>query len=434
MRVLKNTSKKFLILVATANLLFISASTLSEEIRPARHEIKRLTFSNNNVVHYPSLGDDGRWLVYILEIKDGESSIKTLRVMNTENGKEMELFRSEKNKAPTPFQNIPLVVGSKPPVISGNGRVVVFSLSLGQPTNILDHFLGIINTDGTDFRIISFPIEALKGKDLKILDFTSHEWERVSNYAVSNDGKRLACVLKGHLGPRRYGNPSGIVFLDTLNGKQRTILAPDFNEKEWIWSSIPRRPLTGGGWAFCMSGDGQKVVFGAQSSEEINDYDLYIVNWDGTEMRRITDFQDRWFSQADMSHISEEVVFFYNGSKKYGIGTYACHPDGSRLKYLESKTANRVEFYDFSGNGRYVFFKHVYTGMILDLQNGRESVAFDERTPGYASGLIPMDFPRIPAFWGPKIVSFSGDRILLFGYPQGKTTPEIYMLNLDLSK
>jgi len=219
-----------------------------------------------------------------------------------------------------------------------------------------------------------------------------------------------------------------------LTGKQRTILAPDFNGREWTWPSMPRRPLTGGGWAFCMNNDGQKVVFGAQSSEDMNDYDLYIMNWDGEEMRRITDFHDRWFSLADISHDSKKVVFFYNGRKKQGIGTYACNSDGSGLEHLESKVAPRIELYDLSGNGQYILFKHIYSGMIWDLKNGREIVAFDERTPGYASGLIPMDFPRMPAFWGPKILSSRGDRILLFGHPQGKATPEIYILSIDLKK
>jgi len=433
MEVIKKISNPAL-LVAVVSLLWITASMIGNENPSPRQEIKRLTFSKNNVVHFPSLSDDGRWMLYILEIKDGESSIKTLKVMNTENEKEVELFRSGTHKAPAPFQKVTLAMGSKPPVLSGNGRQAVFSLSLGEPANILDHYLGVINTDGTDLRIFSFPIDVLEGKDVKSLDFSSREWERVSNYTVSSDGNRIACVLKGHLGPRRYGHPSGIIFLDTVNRKQRTILAPIFSGEEWIWSSLPRRPLTGGGWALCMSGDGSKVLLGAQSSEDINDYDLYIGNWEGQEMRRITDFHDRWFSQADMSQAGEKVVFFYNGSKKRGIGTYACNSDGSGLEYLESKAMPRIEFHDLSGNGRYLFFKHIYTGMIRDLQNGREIVAFDERTPGYASGLVPMDFPRTPAFWGPKIVSFSGDRILLFGYPQGKTTPEIYMLNLDLSK
>ncbi len=433
MEVIKKTSK-FVFLVTSVSFLWITASVIGKENPALRQEIKRLTFSKSNEVHFPSLSDDGRWMLYVLEIKDGENSIKTLKVMNTENREEAELFRSGIHKAPAPFLNVALAVGSKPPVLSGNGRQAVFSLSLGEPANILDHYLGVINTDGTNLRIFSFPIEALEGKDVKSLDFTSRDWERVSNYTVSRDGNRIACVLKGHLGPRRYGNPSGIIFLDTVNRKQRTILAPDFSGEEWKWSSLPRRPLTGGGWALCMSGDGSQVLFGAQSSEDTNDYDLYTGNWGRQEIRRITDFHDRWFSFADMSQAGEKIVFFYNGNKKQGIGTYACNSDGSGLKYLESKATPRIEFYDLSGNGRYLFFKHIYTGMIRDLQSGREIVAFDDRTPGYASGLVPMDFPQTPAFWGPQVVSFSGDRVLLSGYPQGKTTPEIYMLYLDLSK
>ncbi len=433
MKVLKK-AKKFVLLAAAVSFLWITAAVIGKENPSPRPEIKRLTYSKNDVVHFPSLNDDGQWMLYILEIKDRENSIKTLQVMNTEDGKEEELFRSGTHKAPVPFQDVPLVLGSKPPILCGNGRQAVFSLSLGEPVNILDHYLGIINTDGSDLRIFSFPIEALKGKDVQSLDFTNGEWERISNYTVSHDGNRIACVLKGHLGPRRYGHSSGIIFLDTVNRKQRTILAPDFSGEEWIWSSLPRRPLTGGGWALCMSGDGRKVLFGAQSSEDIDDYDLYISNWEGIEMRRITDFHDRWFSLADISQAGEKVVFFYNGTKKQGIGTYVCNSDGSGLEYLASKEIPRVEFYDLSGNGRYLFFKHIYTVMVRDLQDGREIVAFDERTPGYASGLAPMDFPRTPAFWISQIVSFSGDRVLLFGYPQGKTTPEIYMLNLDLSQ
>ena len=70
--------------------------------------------------------------------------------------------------------------------------------------------------------------------------------------------------------------------------------------------------------------------------------------------------------------------------------------------------------------------------MMLDLYAGKEVIAFDNQTPGYISGLIQMDFPRLPAFWGPKIMSFNGDRILLVGPPEGKETPEIYMLSLGI--
>ena len=422
--------KKLVPIVAVFILFQVAESSPALENRDRPGQIRRLTYSGKNVVQYPCLDDSGSRMIYILEIKDGEDTVKTVRIMNIEDGTEKELFREGKRTAPAPYQNTPLLVGSKPPIISGNGKVAIFSLSLGEPASILDHFLGVINTDGTHFRVFPFQIETLKGKDLKSLELESDEWERVSNYSVSSDGGRIACLLKGHLGPRRYGNPSGIVFLDTSTGKQRTILAPDFNGKEWVWTQMPRRPLIGGGWAFALSGNGKWLVFGAQSSTDKTDYDLYEINWDGDKTRRITDFHDRWFSLADISHDGEKIIFFYNGKKKQGIGTYSVKRNGSELKYLESKAGPRIDFFDLSGNGRHLLFKHIYKGMMLDLYAGKEVIAFDNQTPGYISGLIQMDFPRLPAFWGPKIMSFNGDKILLVGPPEGKETPEIYMLSL----
>ena len=424
--------KKYIQIAAIVSFFLISISPLNAKDASNPGEIKRLTYSGNNVVHYPCLSDDGRWMLYTIEIKDEQETIRAVRIMNVGDGKERELFRDEEKKAPVPFEDISLIVGSKPPVLSGNGRVAVFSMSLGAPANILDHYLAVVNTDGTNLQVIPFPIKALEGKNLKSLEFTGGDWERLSNYAVSSDGKRIACVLKGHLGPRRYGNPSGIVLLDASTQKQRNILVPDFDGDEWEWPSFPCRPLIGGGWAFALSGNGQKIVFGAQSSADKLDYDLYVVNWDGKEMRRITDFHDRWFSLADISHDGEKIVFFYNGRKKQGIGTYTVNGEGKELKYIKSRLAPRVELFDMSGDGQYILFKHIYKGMILNLNTDLEMVAFDESTPGYAKGLTPMDFPRIPAFWSPKIISLKGSKALLVGPPQGKETPEIYIFSIDV--
>lgn len=424
--------KKCIQIAAIVSFFLIAISKLNALEARNQGEIKRLTYSGNDVVYYPCLSDDGRWMLYTVEIKDEEDTIKAIRLMNVRDGKERELFRDGEKKALAPFEDTSLLVGSKPPVLSGNGRVAVFSLSLGESANILDHYLAVVNTDGTNFRVIPFPIKTLEGKNLKSLEFTSGDWERVSNYAVSRDGKRIACVLKGHVGPRRYGNPSGIILLDASTHKQRTILVPDFDGEGWEWSSFPCRPLIGGGWAFALSGNGQKIVFGAQSSADKIDYDLYTVNWNGKEMRRITDFHDRWFSLADISHDGEKIVFFYNGRKKQGIGTYTVNGGGKKLKYIKSRFAPRVELFDMSGDGQYILFKHIYKGMILNLNTGLEMVAFDESTPGYVKGLTPMDFPRIPAFWSPKIMSLKGDRVLLIGPPQGKETPEIYMLSIEV--
>jgi len=429
---MKEMIKKYIQIAAIVSFFLMSISQMKAMEARNQGEIKRLTYSGNNVVNYPCLSDDGRWMLYTVEIKDEEETINAIRVMNVGDGKEIELFRDGEKKAPAPFKDTSLLIGSKPPVLSGNGRVAVFSLSLGESANILDHYLAVVNTDGTSFRVIPFPIKTLEGKNLESLEFTSGDWERLSNYAVSSDGKRIACVLKGHLGPRRYGNPGGIVLLDASTQEQRTILAPDFDGKGWEWPSFPCRPLIGGGWAFALSGNGQKIVFGAQSSTDKIDYDLYVVNWDGKEIRRITDFHDRWFSLADISHDGEKIAFFYNGRKKQGIGTYTVNSGGKDLKHIKSRLAPRVELFDMSGDGQYILFKHIYKGMILNLNTGLEMVAFDENIPGYAKGLAPMDFPRIPAFWSPKIISLRGDRALLVGPPQGKETPEIYILSIDV--
>jgi hypothetical protein len=419
---------------ALFSLILFSATALTSNSKDEslQANIRRLTYSGNNIVRYPSLSEDGRWMIYVIEIKEEEKTIKAVRMMNVEDGRERELFRDGSMKGLSPFQNVPLMVGSKPPLLSGNGEKAIFALSLGKPANILDHYLALADSDGSNFWVTSFPVDALKGKDLKSLEFESGDWERISNYALSNDGKRIACVLKGHLGPRRYGNPSAVIFLEPSKKEQRTILGPDFGQGKWTWTSFPCQPLTGGGWAFSMSGNGEWTVFGAQSSADKNDYDLYAASWDGSQMKRITDFHDRWFSLADISEDGQKVVFFYNGKSKKGIGTYEVHRDGSGLKFLESKITPQIEFFDMSGNGRFLLYKNIYKGMIFDLDQGLEMKAFDENTRGYVRGLFPMDFPQIPAFWSPKIMSFEGDKILLIGPPEAKETAEVFLLSLKM--
>jgi hypothetical protein len=267
--------------------------------------------------------------------------------------------------------------------------------------------------------------------DLESKKFKNGNWERVANYALSANGSRIVCLVKGHLGPRRFGSASGIIFLDVAAKKQTSLLAPDFKADEWTWPKFPCRPSTGGGWAFCMSEDGQTVVFGAQTSEDPNDYDLYTVDWENRDIERITDFSDRWFSLADITQDGQAVLFFYNGKKKQGIGTYKINKDGTGLTFLETRTAPRIEFFDMSGDGRFALFKNIYQGKRLNLQTGEEIVAFSDKTEGYVKGITPMDFPHFPSFWRPQIMSESGERVLIVGPPQGKDLPEIYLLTID---
>jgi hypothetical protein len=187
----------------------------------------------------------------------------------------------------------------------------------------------------------------------------------------------------------------------------------------------------GGGWAFGINGSGDKILFGAQSTEDPIEYDLYICDWETGKIEKVSDFRDRWFSMAELSRDGEKIVFYYSGKKKQGIGTYLLRPATSDLQILESSHSPRVEFFDLSGNGRYVLYKHIYDGFLLDVTTGEESIAFNKDTQGYVHGLVPMDFPRFPAFWGSHIISEDGSRILLSGIPEGKKDPEVYLLAIE---
>lgn len=411
--------------------IFLLAGILSSDVIRDQGYIVRLTNSGNDSVLYPCLSDNGQWLLYVLESDNGEQTTRSIQLMNIETKEETRLFQDRKVTAPEPYEDIPLLVGTKPPMLSGDGQVAVIVLSLDSPENILDHFLAIIGTDGTDLRLFSFPIKSLKEKKWEALGFMGDEWERISHYAVNSDGSRVACVMKGHLGPVRYGNASAVILIDTQSGEQKTILSPDFDDEGgWFWPDFPSRPLLGGAWAFSMSGSGDKILFGARSSEDQLDYDLYLFEEEKNRTHRITDFHDRWFSLAELSRDGEKIVFFYTGKKKQGIGTYFLRSEDSEPEYVETGAFPRIELSDLSGNGRYILYKNIYDGVLLDVETIEKRVAFDENTRGYISGLVPMDLPRFPAFWGPHIMSHDGTRILLAGIPEGKKSAEFFLLDL----
>ncbi len=424
-------TKKIISLLSTVFLLSMTIFPYEAEEPVLNGSIKRLTYSGNNSVHFPCLSDLGDIVIYILETEEADGFTKSIQILNVETGEKSELFRSGTKSAPPPFSDCLLYVGTKPPIISGNGQMAVFSLSLGAPAEIPDHYLAVVHIDGSSFKLFSFPIETLESKDLKPYEFVDTDWERLSYYAVNSDGSRIACVVKGFFGPRKYGNPSGIIGLDMKTEKQHTLLAPDFVDEEWIWPDSPKRPLTGGGWGFGLSGNGQKIIFGAQSSPDKTDYDLYLMDWTGNNLTKITDFRDRWFSLADISHDGRLILFYYTGQKKQAIGSYLLQEGSEDIKFLRNSSGSRIEFFDLSGNGNYIAFLQGYSGKIFDTQTGLAYTVFDENTDGYAQGISPMDFPRFPSFWCPKIFNQAGDRVLLIGFPSGRISPEIYMLYLN---
>lgn len=413
------------VFLVSLSLVFPRTLTLSAKL-------ERITFSKNHKVLLSSISGNGRAVIYILEMKTGSNTVKSVRFLRLDSGQDVELFSEPGHSLRKPFGKGKLLVGSKPPLLSGDGQTALFLLSLGEPDNMPDHFLARVNTSDRKTEILSFPNEGLKGVDSRELGFHDSNWERISAVAINEEGNRIALSVKGHMGPRRFGSCSGIILFDLKANTRATALGPVFGDDTWNWSAYPRKPLLGGGWAFALSGDGEKLVFGAQSGDDKTDYDLYVMNWSGHGMKRITRFSDRWFSMADIDFNGNRVVFFYNGTKEQGIGTYQVMSDGSGLQKIISSSTPRIEFYGFAGKSPRLFYKNVYRGMMLDLSNGQEYVVLDSRVPGYVGNVIPMDFPRVPAFCTPQGVSYDGRRVLVSGPPTGRQSAELYLLSLNI--
>jgi hypothetical protein len=432
----KNKLAKGLIFTTVLSLMFAAGNRNSFSQVPAgEFQISRITHSKDAVVKYPSLSNDGRKLLYLTETRDPsapEKRVTSVKIINTDGTKEKVLFADKTMEAPAPHDRSYLFCGTRPPQLSGDGTRAVFSLSIRTPVVMEDHYLAVINTDGTGLTVYEFKNEIMSGFNWQQKGFKDDTWRRISNYSISNDGRRLALLVKGHNGPRKFGFPSGILVMSSDGRNQRTLFSPDFGNKGWEWRSYPRKPYTEGGWAFAFSGNGERILFGAQSSAAKDDYDLYFVNWDGSGLRKITDFKDRFFTFADISDDGKRILFFYGGKKRQGPGSYFIYSDETGLKYLRSKTADRVDFEDMDPNGNRILYRHKYFGIAMDLDSTKEVVIVHPQMPGYAGGNETfMDFPYFPSFWNPRIMT--ENRVIITGTPKGRVWREFYLLKLTMS-
>ena len=151
------------------------------------------------------------------------------------------------------------------------------------------------------------------------------------------------------------------------------------------------------------------------------------MNWDGTGLKKVTDFKDRFFTLADLSNDGKQIIFFYGGKKRQGIGTYTIRSDGTGLEYLNSKVADRVDFEDMDPKGKRMAYRHKDSGIFMDLESKKEAIIFHPKTPGYASSEGHfMDFPNFPSFWNPHIMT--EDEVIITGTPKGRVWREFYLL------
>ncbi len=424
------------IALAASMMCAVQPQGLDAQGRPDGVQLQRLTFSKDDVVSYPSTDEAGRLVAYrqeALDVQKGEK-IASIRVLDVDRMSTKVIFTDRTVKAPAPHEGQLLLCGTKPPVISGDGRKVAFSVGLGAPLFLEDHYLCVANSDGTDLRVIPLRNEELVARDWKGMGFLSDQWRSISQYRISDDGEQVACLAKGHLGVREASMPSGILIVRSDGSGQRTLLAPKWKDRDWSWEGYPRNPFTNGGWVFELSGDGKSLIFGAQSAAEREDYDLYMMTSDGRDLEKIAGIKDRWIVRGDVSRDGKTIAFFYSGKKMEGMGTYAVEFGRKGMHRVLSKVTDRVDFREMSSDGRTILHRVQGVGLFAIQADGGEFQIFDERS-GMVQGMkgVP-DFPSFPSFWGSRFVSAKGDRILLEAVPIGKDRKEIFMARLVSAK
>ncbi|GEM_PF-1058732 len=413
------------------SICFAPSISLSGVKRPPS-KIIRLTYTHEGVARYPSIDEAGRLLLYIQEVKDKKDPLRvnrSLKILRIKDGGEKVLFTDGRFNAPHPYKGA-LILGSKPPLLSGDGKKCAFTLTLPSPFPYPDHFLGIMDTDEGALKVIELKIEALRSTNWKEMGFEGDSWARVASYAISRDGNRIACLVKGDMGKGRFGYPSGIVLVETENLTTKTLLAPQLKGGKWRWEGYPRNPLLGGEWIFDITPDGELILFGAQTSPKEGDYDLYFIKHDGSGLKRLTYFHDPYFVLGHMDGSANQLILFYAGKSLEGIGTYLLDLRTGGISYLRSRTGARLDYEGVSGDGRYIFYCANGRGMRYKVKGGEEEVIFSPQTPGYARSGLPMTFPPYPAYFAPKISSFSGEQVLIVGTPKGKGHTEIYLVTI----
>jgi hypothetical protein len=395
--------------------------------------LTRLTVSKNDTVMYPSMDAAGKTVVYRQETLDPKGQkIVSIRLVRIEDLSKKILFVDGSVNAPPPHEGRALVCGTKPPVISGDGSTVAFTLTLGSPDFVDDHYLAVIKTDGTGLQILPVKNQTLVGKDLDRWDFEDDSWRTISQYRISNDGRHVACLVKGHMGAREISMPSGILIVASDGTATKTLLTPELQRKGWHWVDSPSRPFTGGGWIFDFSGNGKKVLFGARSSKVEESYDVYTMDADGGGIERLTNIEDRWFVRGDISDDGTIVCLYYSGGKLNGTGTYVAGFGSDDLRRLRSEITDRVDFEEMTGDGTRIFYRILGAGLAVQKADGSEYLILDERRMAPQGLKNPLDYPYFPSFWNPSFVSVDGGRMILEGVPTGKDRREFFLFQHTL--
>ncbi len=189
-------------------------------------------------------------------------------------------------------------------------------------------------------------------------------------YLVNPDGSDLQRLTKGKNAWESDWSPdrTKILFTSTLHGGEMEVYVMDADG-----SNVHRLTHTPGegtsSWAADWSPDGKQIAFTSNrdgSPEGYDGYDVYVMDADGSNIRRLTredgaDGSSAWspdgrtlafMSSRDDKSRSEIYVMTVDGSKAWRLthdkrqaGRPAWSPDGERITFQSTRT-NRKQAYD----------------------------------------------------------------------------------------
>ena len=267
------------------------------------------------------------------------------------------------------------------PRVSGNGRVAVWHVRSGG------YHLMVCNTDGSNLHSI-VPQVTVPGQ-------SEPRWfEAVHDFVISDDGNRI--VTHAHIVYNRIVNVYHLYPLVAVssagNGSGgRYVFGPRYSkERDWRYYYEPPYPAVP---RLCgISGNGEKVVFSARSSEKT--YAVYAINWDGSGVRKISPDVRSWIEhgQADIDDAATRVVFYNSDDKKVykvnidGTGrTPILRADGSSPTFLYF---NRIIL---SGDGKKILARREKPAGVTryDIDTGEERIICNWTEPD-----VPVEYRK----------------------------------------
>jgi Tol biopolymer transport system component len=229
----------------------------------------------------------------------------------------------------------------------------------------------------------------------------------VVGMAWSPSGRKLAFIANGALRVMEADGSHLVRLVGAHDGRLQSLMAP-------TWSA-----------------DGQRIAFSAHRSGE-PDRDIWIVNADGSNLRRLARTPDMWECDVDWSPVGGRIAF--SEVAGYFLKLYVMKTNGSQIRRLAPKSLSQGRTFqaaapDWSPGGRRIAFTG-WRGSILNAE-----IVVMEANGGSRVWLTNDDVPDRDPVWSPDGTGIAfvrgGTGLALDAPVDAHGSSEIFVMNAD---